>query len=410
MSARTTTVHRGRWSLQDRLDATLRELPFEVAPGTAAVTVELSYDRSAGVLDLGCLGADGFRGWSGGARTTYTIAADWATPGYLPGELEPGVWRVLLRLHRIPPDGLDHEVRVTTATARPAPPGPPAAPEPDLARRPAARRRRDIFSVDGLHWYAGDLHSHTVHSDGALTVPELAFLAADRGLDFLAVTDHNTVSHHPELAGAGARYGITLLPGQEVTRDEGHANVFGDVGWVDFREGADSWHAHARGRGGIMSVNHPLGGDCAWRLPITDRPRHAEIWHSGWFDRRWGAPLSWSGAWRPDVIAVGGSDFHRKGDDHLPGAPTTWLLAEDDSPDALLAALAAGRTAVSAGPDAPLLLRQGDRCVALGADGTVLVRPDGRRRVVHGDRTTLPADAGPHRLESHENEVIALCQ
>ncbi|MEV6108481.1 CehA/McbA family metallohydrolase [Streptomyces sp. NPDC051940] len=402
------TVHRGRWSLQDRLDAMLRELPFEVPPGTAAVTVELSYDRGQGVLDLGCLGAAGFRGWSGGARDTYTVAADWATPGYLPGELEPGTWQVLLRLHRVPPAGLAYEVRVTASAARPAPPAPAGEPAP--VRRPAARVRRDIPGTGGLRWYAGDFHAHTVHSDGALTVPELAHRAAGHGLDFLAVTDHNTVSHHPELPAVGARQGITLLPGQEVTRDDGHANVFGDVGWVDFRRPADSWYAHARDRGGVMSVNHPLGGDCAWRLPLGERPRHAEVWHSGWFDRRWGAPLSWAQAWRPDVIAIGGSDFHRDGSDAEPGSPTTWLLAADDSPAALLAALAAGRTAVSAGAEAPLLLRTDDRLLALDADGLVLVRPDGSRQVVHGDRTTLPAGSGPYRLESYENEVIALCQ
>ncbi|WP_329165038.1 CehA/McbA family metallohydrolase [Streptomyces sp. NBC_01717] len=405
----TTTVHRGRWSLGDRLELMLRELPFEVTPGAAAVTVELEFDREQGVLDLGCLGADAFRGWSGGARDTYTVAVDWATPGYLKGELEPGLWHVLLRLHRIPPGGLDYEVRVTTSTTRPAPLPPPAAPKP-VGGRPPARERRDIPASGEMLWYAGDFHSHTVHSDGALTVPELAWLACDEGLDFLAVTDHNTVSHHPELPAVGARYGIRLLPGQEVTRDEGHANVFGDTGWVDFRQPADSWYQHARTHGGVMSLNHPLGSDCAWRLPLADRPRHAEVWHSGWFDRRWGAPLSWAQAWRPDVIAIGGSDFHRHGNDGRPGSPTTWLLAEDDSPAALLAALAAGRTAVSAGPGAPLLLRLGDELLALGAEGTALIRPDGRRELVHADRTTFPAESGLHRLESYENEVTALCQ
>ena len=67
-----------------------------------------------------------------------------------------------------------------------------------------------------------------MHSDGVLTVAELAALAAERGLDFIAVTDHNTVSHHAELAAAGRRYGITLLPGQEVTTDGGHAGALGD--------------------------------------------------------------------------------------------------------------------------------------------------------------------------------------
>ncbi|MEV4755961.1 CehA/McbA family metallohydrolase [Micromonospora sp. NPDC049559] len=404
------TVHRGRWSMDDRAAEVMRPLPVPVGAGTAALTVRLDYPRDAGVLDLGCWGPAGFRGWSGGARDGFTITPDWATPGYLAGELEPGEWQVMLRLHRVPPQGLEFEVVATTSGT--VPPRPAAPPEPP---RPHRAPRRELPAVDGLHWLAGDLHAHTVHSDGAATPSELAALAAGRGLDFLAVTDHNTVSHHPELPGVGARYGITLVPGQEVTTDRGHANVFGPVGWVDFRRPADEWLASAERDGGLMSVNHPLGGDCAWRQPLRRRPRLAEVWHSGWWDRTWGAPLAWAQAWRPDVIPVGGSDYHRRGDDAPPGAPTTWVLAEAEPGDSaavapVLDALAAGRTAISAGPDAALLLRLGDELLALDADGAVLVYPDGSRRVVRGDRRLLPAQDGLHLLESHRTEVIALCR
>ncbi|MCF6474329.1 PHP domain-containing protein [Nonomuraea sp. MG754425] len=390
---------KGHWSLDDRLERTLREVPFEVPAGSAAVTVRLSYDRSQGVIDLGCGSPGGFRGWSGGARDTYTISRDWATPGYLPGEPEAGTWHVWLRLHRIPAQGLDYTLDVTVSGQ--APPEPVAAPPPHGERPP----RRDVPDVDGLRWYAGDFHAHTVHSDGSLTIDELAELAHGRGLDFLAVTDHNTVSHHPRLSGIDR--GIRLVPGQEVTTDRGHANVFGEVGWVDFREPADAWVEHAERAGGLISINHPLGGDCAWLLPISRRPRVAEVWSSGWWDRRWGAPLAWADAWRDDVIAIGGSDFHRPGSDGLPGAPTTWVLAEDV--DAVLDGVRAGRTAVSTGPDGPLLLRLGGDLLALDADGLVLVRPDGTRQVVRGERVLLPARDGAHRLETYENEVIALC-
>jgi hypothetical protein len=390
---------RGHWSLADRLESSLRELPFEVPAGTESVTVRLGYDRSQGVIDLGCGSPEGFRGWSGGARDEYTISRHWATPGYLPGGLRPGTWHVWLRLHRIPPQGLDFTLDVSTERA--APPEPVVAEPPHRERPP----RRDIPEIGGLRWYAGDLHAHTVHSDGGLTIPELAELAHVRGLDFLAVTDHNTVSHHPWLAKAGR--GVTLIPGQEVTTDQGHANVFGDVGWVDFRQPADSWAGHAEREGGLISINHPLSGDCAWLLPIGERPRVAEVWSSGWWDRRWGAPLAWADAWRDDVVAIGGSDFHRHGSDDLPGAPTTWVLAED--PAAVLDGVRAGRTAVSAGPDAPLLLRLGDELLALDADGLVLVRPDGTRLLVRGERTLLRATEGRHRLETYENEVMAIC-
>ncbi|MEV0378850.1 CehA/McbA family metallohydrolase [Nonomuraea sp. NPDC050643] len=390
---------RGHWTLDDRLERILREVPFEVPAGAAAVTVRLSYDRSQGVIDLGCGSPDGFRGWSGGARDEYTITPGWATPGYLPGEPETGTWHVWLRLHRIPPQGLDYTLDISVETV--APPEPPAE-EPPHGERPP---RRDIPDVGGLRWFAGDFHAHTLHSDGALTIAELAELAYGRGLDFLAVTDHNTVSHHPWLGKIDRD--ITLIPGQEVTTDRGHANVFGDVGWVDFRRPADSWVEHAERAGGLISINHPLGGDCAWLLPISRRPRVAEVWSSGWWDRRWGAPLTWAEAWRDDVIAIGGSDFHRHGSDGLPGGPTTWVLAEDTT--TVLDGVRAGRTAVSTGPDGPLLVRLGDELLALDADGLVLVRPDGTRQVVRGERVLLRAIDGPHRLETYENEVIALC-
>lgn len=83
------TTHRGRWTLADRADAVLRELPVTVPPGTAALTVRLDHPRDAGVLDLGCLGPAGFRGWSGGARDTFTITAGWATPATFPASWSP---------------------------------------------------------------------------------------------------------------------------------------------------------------------------------------------------------------------------------------------------------------------------------------------------------------------------------
>ena len=188
------TVHTGRWTLEHRFDSPWHYLPAEVGPGTAGLRVELEYERADGtVLDLGCLGPGGFRGWSGGARSWFAITGDAATPGYLPGEIEAGLWQVMIGLHRVPLDGVRYRVTVL-ATRRGGdllPPGSPAPPAP--RERPP---RRELPAGPGRRWRAGDLHAHTVHSDGGLTVPELVALAAERGLDFLAVTDHNTVSHH----------------------------------------------------------------------------------------------------------------------------------------------------------------------------------------------------------------------
>lgn len=205
-----------------------------------------------------------------------------------------------------------------------------------------------------------------MHSDGGLEVVDLANLAAAGGLDVLAVTDHNTVSHHRFLPAAGDHAGVLLVPGQEVTTDHGHANVFGDVGWIDFRRPAEEWRVEAAARGGVFSVNHPWAGDCSWRQALREPAQLVETWHSTW-DRRSSEPFE---EWFDfGAIAIGGSDFHRHGQGVVLGQPTTWVEAEDRAVDAVLDALRDGRVAVSAAPDSPVLVRRDGVLIAVDADG-----------------------------------------
>ncbi len=408
----------GRWTVEDQIASPWQYVDVEVPPGTRALRVEVSYDRQAGVLDLGCFGPggtgpgetgpggpSGFRGWSGGARDRFVIGADGATPGYLAGEIEPGRWQVVFGLYRVPLDGLDWELTATAITAGGARGAGPSADPPAAAGRPA---RRQLPSAGGRRWWAGDLHTHTVHSDGVLTVAELARLASGNGLDFIAVTDHNTVSHHRELAATGRRYGITLIPGQEVTTSQGHANALGDIGWVDFREPAATWLATTRDRGGLLSVNHPIAGPVSWMHAMPERPPLVEVWHWSWLDLSWTTPLSWWRAWDPAAIPVGGSDWHRPGSDAPPGTPVTWVESDSDEPGDLLGAIGAGRVAISAQRDGPVLLRTGDELVAVDADGTVLAGLDGPLRRVRGDLARFPGAPGPHQLLSAQGATLAL--
>src|SRR5260370_31287140 len=103
------TVHEGRWTVEHRFESPWHYLPVEVEPGTAGLRVELAYEQAGeSVLDLGCLGPAGFRGWSGGARSWFALTGAEATPGYLPGELEAGLWQVMNGVHRAPPDRAPH--------------------------------------------------------------------------------------------------------------------------------------------------------------------------------------------------------------------------------------------------------------------------------------------------------------
>src|SRR5262249_55919803 len=188
------------------------------------------------------------------------IAAGAAAPGYVAGELEPGTWQVIIGIHRLPPEGAEYRLEAEVSGRRgefsPEPGPAPPPPLPPRDRPPP----RTLLADPRRRWLARDPPTHTGHSDGAPAGPELSRYAAGLGLDFIAVTDHNTVSHHRELPAAAARYGITLVFGQEVTTTGGYAGALGDVGWVDFRRLADSWLEQTQGRGGLLSVNHPIGG------------------------------------------------------------------------------------------------------------------------------------------------------
>jgi hypothetical protein len=399
-----TTRYTGRWTLEDRFASPWHYLPVDVAGGTFGLRVELEYERDGAVLDLGCLGPHGFRGWSGGARSFFVITPDAATPGYLPGEVHPGRWQVVIGTHQIPPEGIRYRVTAETTSM----PGSllvqqPAVPPP--TERPVPR---DLPASAGRRWLAGDLHAHTVHSDGALTVSGLARFAVERGLDFMAITDHNTISHHPELAAASSRYGITLIPGQEVTTDRGHAGALGDIGWVDFRRSPDDWLEAAERGGGLLSVNHPFAGPLSWMHAMSRRPPLLEVWHPSWLDLRWTTPLSWWQAWDAGAIPVGGSDFHRQGDDALPGCPTTWVECSGNSPEEVLDGLRAGRVAISASRDGAVLLRIDGELVALGGDGTTLAGPDGPCARVRGDLAKFGGGAGFHRLLDGKGATLAL--
>ncbi|MCK2214926.1 PHP domain-containing protein [Actinomadura sp. ATCC 31491] len=61
-----------------------------------------------------------------------------------------------------------------------------------------------------------DLHSHSSASDGTEPPAAVVRRARERGLDVLALTDHDTVAGHPEAIGA-LPAGLTLVPGMELS-------------------------------------------------------------------------------------------------------------------------------------------------------------------------------------------------
>ena len=72
-----------------------------------------------------------------------------------------------------------------------------------------------------------DLHIHSCLSpcgDDDMTPANIAGMAAIKGLDVIAVTDHNSCKNCPAVLAAAEEYGILAIPGMEInTSEEVHA-------------------------------------------------------------------------------------------------------------------------------------------------------------------------------------------
>lgn len=60
-----------------------------------------------------------------------------------------------------------------------------------------------------------DLHMHSTASDGGYSPANLVKKCADVGLQYIALTDHDTVDGINEAISAGKQYGINVIPGIE---------------------------------------------------------------------------------------------------------------------------------------------------------------------------------------------------
>jgi hypothetical protein len=374
-----------RRTYDGQAQGTYVRVPFDVPPRTDRIEIEYTYPRyvteerteglrrqEANIVDLGLYdGAGRLRGWSGSERMSVSISASSATPGYAAGPVDPGRWAVTLGLYKI---SGSVEVRITIRV-----------PE-----------KREVL-------LAGDLHVHTVNSDGTLRTPEIVELSRRAGLDFVALTDHNSTRQNEEI---GAIDGITVIPGMEYTNYRGHANFF----FPDGRRHLDcdplsnnveemmATLTAARASGAVVCLNHTHCDLCPWTFGFDGFPYDlVEVWNgtAGTGDARarawWHERLA-AGA---QIFIVGGSDFHRHEVLRTVGAPSTFVYAASRSPGDIMAGLVAGRSFVafsSAGPRLDLRIggtglgqrapeggagsvevrgvRMGDRLVLLDARGT----------------------------------------
>jgi hypothetical protein len=336
------------------------EIPFTVPAGTHRISVDFHYTghEEHATLDLGVADPERFRGQSGGNKSHFTISETDATPSYLPGAIPAGQWRLLISVPNMRPNVMAHyraEIRFNSRDE-----------DASFTALPLAT---------GSRWYRGDLHMHTAHSDGSCasqsgkSVPCPVFVSAQtataRGLDFIAITDHNADSQY-EMEREIQPYfdKLLLIPGREMTTFHGHFNIFGVTQFVDYRvtPGGLDLNTVLRdvaAKGGIASVSHAEapGGEqcmgCRWEPPAGTAMglfTAIEVINGGQI--MFSSANYWDGLLREGhrLAAIGGSDSHNATNPPGPpgsiGWPTTVVEADELSVAAILNGIRRGRTFV----------------------------------------------------------------
>ena len=267
------------------------------------------------------------------------------------------------------------------------------------------------FSAAGTFW-RGNLHTHSNLSDGALDPAELCRRYKAEGYDFMALTDHfigiygypiaNTLAFRDDrfttLLGAELHSGAMengelwhiLAVGLPAGFAPSHSPGFKPVAG---QETGPALAQRARDAGAFVAIAHPHWSGLTLADARSIKAAHAvEIYNHGCAtgcDREGGGhvlDLLLSEGQRLDLIAT--DDAHFTEPDHFGG----WVMvkAQQNTPEALLAALKAGAYYSSQGPELRDVVVMDDhievRCTAVRS---IIVQGHGQAAVaVHGQSLT----------------------
>lgn len=230
----------------------------------------------------------------------------------------------------------------------------------------------DIFSLPGKFW-RGNLHTHSTRSDGVLDPAEVCRRYKAEGYDFIALTDHFIgLYDYPITDTTGFRdanfttiLGAELHSGAMENGELWHILAVGlpaDFAYADVpdfyatsdQESGPALAARARAAGAFVAVAHPEWSGLTTADARSIEAAHAiEVYNHGCAtgcDRP-------HGFYTLDQLLTEGrklmlcatDDAHFSEPDHFGG----WVMvkAEENTPEALLAALKAGHHYSSTGPD-----------------------------------------------------------
>jgi predicted metal-dependent phosphoesterase TrpH len=231
--------------------------------------------------------------------------------------------------------------------------------------------------LPGLVVLAVDLHVHAAPGDGALLPWDLAREARRRGLDAIAITNHNQMIGVRATSPLSTPFGVLLIPGEEITMPHAHVAAVGLDHAIDWRGSVPAIAAAVHAQGGIAIAAHPVGDQRAswtdddFRAVDGVEVAHPAMFASEAYRRDLRSAYDEARRAHPNIAAIGSSDDHTG---EPIGLCRTYVFAREATTAGVLDAIRSGRT------------------VACDADGAV-TGPPSLAEVVSG-RCRVEAAAG----------------
>lgn len=219
-------------------------------------------------------------------------------------------------------------------------------------------------------WLRGNLHTHTLASDGALSAQAVVDAYAAAGYGFLMISDHD---HFHNLEGIDPK-GMLLVRGNEITAYGPHLLHVGAHRFIGPHEDRQRMIDEINGDGGFAIVNHPN-----WCADFNHCPqKHLETWrdyagieiYNGVTLFAEGSPLA-TDRWDQllsqgrRVWGFANDDFHYDG--HL-GIAWNMVQVEASTTGALVRAMRQGRFYASTGVHIDAIDITGNRIVVDSGD------------------------------------------
>lgn len=274
-----------------------------------------------------------------------------STLGCVSGDIPAGTWKLILEVKQILKRSVLNMVvylhKEKTLTTKDV-----ILPYTPVVREPIEKRG----------WVKGDIHVHSNHSDGQLSIEELIKFSIKRGLDFIFLTDHNKLSGYHNIEWEF----FPIYGGIEFTTFWGHFLGLGIeeyIPWdiVNPETGIKKLSEKIHSQGGILCIAHPytLGAPicpgCRCEIFLDWNFIDAiEVWTGSYKFRKFEITETlrkWHEILKEGyrITALGASDMH-KIEDITEDVPVNYVYVENLDKESLIESIKSGKVYITLGP------------------------------------------------------------